>query len=113
MKNIKSKIKWGAVILIVLGFYIDTGGFPSDETLVYLNPSKTTYYSPTRTPANSGYVPTSYRNAKKIGAKADKSDGFYVNGPPLIIDLFQNATGFSIWPDYWGNSNTRVKKFQN
>ena len=113
MKQLMSKIKWGAVIVIVLGFYMDTGGLPSDDTLVYLNPSKTTYYAPTRTPGNSGYVPTSYKNAKEIGAKADKLDGFYVNGPPAIIFLLQEVTGLSIWPEYWGQSNTSVERFQN
>jgi len=113
MKVIKSKIKWGVVILIVLGFYIDTGGFPSDDTLVYLNPSRNIYYSPARTPANSGYVPTSYKNAIEIGAHADESDLFYINKPPLIISLLQGVAGVSIWPDYWGESSTTVEKFQD
>ncbi len=111
MEKIKSRLITGLIIILVLGFYIDTGGGPEDETLVYLNPAKTTYYAPTRTPSNSGFTPISYKAAKALGAKADKTDGFYINGPPLIISLLE-YTGLFEWPRYWGESSARVERFK-
>jgi hypothetical protein len=113
MKNILSKLGTFFVVLTFLGLVIDTGGFPSDNTLVYLHPQKPIYYPPTRTPANQGYIPTSYYLARKMGAKPDDPQGFTVDGPPLLIYFIQSFGYLSSWPNYWYGTNTALESFKS
>ena len=98
--------------VIVLGLVIDTGGgSPPDDALVYLDPAQTTYVTPDRTPGNSGYVPVSYAEAKRRGAKPDDITGFNVDGPPLLVAIL-DANGLLpfTWSLKWAGTGTRIER---
>jgi len=108
-----ASILGGLVIAaIVLGLMIDTGSVnPPSDALVYLNPSQTTYFTPDRTPPNSGYIPVSYAEAKRRGAKPDEITGFNVDGPPLLISIL-DANGLLPFSSSlkWAGTGTPIEK---
>lgn len=111
MKKITIKLGSVLLVLVVLGFIIDTGGVvPPDDALVYLNPSGTSYFPPTRTPANANYLPVSYAEAKRRGAKPDDPQGFNIDGPPLLISILELAGFIQDRPRYWLGTNTAVER---
>ncbi len=113
MKKLLQKIGAIFIVIIFLGFTIETdGAIPPDNTLVFLNPDRTIYYPPTRTPGNQGYIPTSYKQAKNIGAKPDKSTGFNIDGPSLIINTLVSYGIISSWPKYWSGTNVAIKQYE-
>ena len=113
MKKIAIKLGIAMLVLVVLGFVIDTGGVvPPDDALVYLNPSGATYFPPTRTSANENYRPVSYSEAKRQGAKPDDPQGFNIDGPPLIIHILELIGFIQERPRYWLGTNTAVGKVQ-
>lgn len=113
MKKIAIKIGVAMLILIFIGFNIGTGSaVPPDDALVYLNPSGTMYFPPTRTPANQNYRPVSYAEARRLKAKPDDHQGFNIDGPPLIILLLESSGLIQERPRYWLGSNTAVEKVQ-
>ena len=111
MKNVATTVGGILGVVVVLGLAIDTGSAkPPDDALVYLNPSQSTYSPPTRTPANSGYSPVSYAEARRRGAKPDDVQGFNIDGPPLLISILESAGVIREWPRYWLGTNTAVAK---
>ncbi len=110
MKKAATTIGGTLLVVVVLGLAIDTGSVsPPDDTLVYMNPSRTTYFPPTRTPANSGYIPVSYAEARRRGAKPDDIQGFNVDGPPLLISALESTGILPEWPRYWLGTDTTLE----
>jgi hypothetical protein len=113
LKTLLQKISIALVVLIILGFVIETGSaVPPENALVYVNPERTTYYPPTRTPSNQGYIATSYKSAKKMGAKPDKLTGFNVDGPSLTINMLVTNGVISSWPRYWSRTNVAIEYYE-
>lgn len=113
MRKVASTVGGILVVVVVLGLAVDTGSVkPPDDALVYLNPSQSTYFPPTRTPSNSGYIPVSYAEARRRGAKPDDVQGFNIDGPPLLISALETVGVLPEWPRYWLGTNTTVEKFR-
>ncbi len=110
MKTFLTKIGTAMMIVIVLGFVIDTGSVvPPDNTLVFIDRAGEHYCPPTRMPENQGFKATAYVLAKRMGAKPDDPNGFNVDGPPLIIDLLLSCGVISYWPSYWQGTNVPLE----
>lgn len=110
MKSLLAKIGTAVVVVIVLGFVIDTGSVvPPDNTVVYVDPDVEFYYPPTRTPDNEGFRATAYVLAKEMGAKPDNPSGFNIDGPPFLIDLLLSAGVISYWPSYWYGTSVALE----
>ncbi len=113
MKSLFQKISVAFLVIIVLGFYIETGSAtPPDNTLVFINSEGSIYYPPTRTPENQGYTPTSYKKAKDMGAKPDEMTGFNIDGPSLIVNTLISYGIISSWPRYWSGTNVAIKNYE-
>lgn len=113
MKSLLQKIGVVLAAIIVLGFIAETGSaVPPDNALVYVNPDKTTYFPPPRTPGNQGYIPTSYKSAKDMGAKPDSITGFNIDGPSLIVSLLVKYGVISSWPRYWSGTNVAIEYYE-
>ena len=114
MKQLAKKILLGLLALILLGLVIDTGSVaPPDETLVYLNPTRTTYYPPTQASVTSDFIPTSYGKAKAEGAKPYDPKGFNVDEPKLLVSILESTGLLPEMPRYWLGTRTKIRRYSS
>lgn len=96
MKLLKDILFGLCFVSIILLSVVKTGlTMPPDEALVYLDIKSNTFYPPHKAPENATLIPVSYKMAKDLKAKPFNIQGFYIDGPSILVGKLYSL---GIWP---------------